>query len=265
MSDENKKKYSIIRTFIKPYWIISDNFKTFFVQGSFFAVFMLLISYLFGQKYMCFFNKSLAKNMYCPDAFFLFFPYFIIKILAISVCIDVWYNSVFKKVSIDKNYFKNRIIDFLKIFGFICAFIVFNSTPLISSLILFFRVPNPVWQKELMFFTVVSVGFLMPFILMRFYSLFPVFLSGGNWKQFKSVWKATNGQTMKIVVSCALIFMVDLVILISVLGTFYQKGSLPAELYNASGEVVFAFVNYFIIISFLNFLEIQKDIFIDKN
>lgn len=262
---ENKKKYSIIKSFLKSYWVLSDNVKAFFIQGSFFAVFMLLISYLLGQKYMCFFNKGVAQNMYCPNASLLFIVYFLLKLFAISVAVNVWYNSVFKKAEISLAYFKSNVFKFLKSFVCILLFVVLNAMPMVSSLILFNRVPNPVWQKELMFFIIVSTGFWVPFILMRFYGLFAAFLAGENWKQFKKIWEKTSGFTMKIVISCAFVFMVDLVALISVFGTFSRPSNLPAELYNMSAEVSLAFAAYFIVITFLNFIEFQKNTFLDDN
>mgnify|MGYP006373856763 CR=1 FL=1 len=62
MNDNEKEiKYSVIKAFMKPFWIISDNLKDFYTQGSIFSLFVVVISYLLGQKYICFFNENMAQ------------------------------------------------------------------------------------------------------------------------------------------------------------------------------------------------------------
>ena len=260
--NDNKKKYFVIQSFMKPFWIVFDNLKTFLLQGLLFSGVVVLLSYLMGQKYLCFFNQQMAENMYCPEMNTWYFPYLLLKLLIIAVFINVWYDTVFKNVQINKEYFKSGLKKIWKTFVLLLVFIAINFLPVISSLLLLFRVPNPIWQIEQLYFTVVSTGFLAPFLLIRFYGLFAEFLAGHNWKQFKIMWHKTSGSAMKIVLSCALLFLVGILMLIVFIGFFKSEVNLPPEIYNIWAEFVFAFVNCFIIVLLINFFEVQREEFL---
>ncbi len=265
MNDNEKEiKYSVIKAFMKPFWIISDNLKDFYTQGSIFSLFVVVISYLLGQKYICFFNENMAQNMYCPKLSYLYFPYLLIKLFAIAICINVWYDKVFKKEQINEEYFKKNWKKNIKTFAIFMLFMLLNLLPIVSGLILFFRKPNPIWQIELLFFTVVSVGFLAPFVLMRFYSYFASFFNGNSQNIIKKIWQKTQGYNTKISFTCIFVFLIDLILILTARGIFAKTVSFPAEIYNMLAEFVMAFVTYTIVILFVNFMEVQKQIFLDN-
>ena len=262
MKTQDEKKYSILKAFVKPFWIISDHFKNFLKQGCVFSFIVLVLSYVLGQKYICIFNKNLAQNMYCPDAQNLYLVYLFIKLLVISVFIAIWYDSVFNKCHINKEYFKANKFKFLKVFLVVIAFIIINFIPIVSTFILILRVPNPVWQIEQLFFTIVSIGFVLPIVLMRFYGLFALFLAGENWKRFGQAWKNTSWNNVKILFSNMLLVFIYLLTMLSASRVYIGKDYLPIEMYNMLSEFVFAFAGYFVIILQINFFEFQKQFFL---
>lgn len=259
--NDNKKKYSVVKSFMKPFWIIFDNFKTLLLQGACFSTIIVLLSYLTGQKYLCFFNQEVAQSMYCPNNH-LYFPYLILKLLVISVFINLWYDKVFKNIVINQNQIKICLKNSWKTLALMLVFIGINILPAISSMLLLLRVPNPVWQIEQLYFTMVAIGFLAPFFLIRFYGLFAQFLADKNWKQFKILWNNTSGFTMKIVLSCALLFLIGLMILAVAVGFFRGLTVLPAEIYNILAEFAFAFASYFVIVILINFFEVERKEFL---
>ena len=263
MNDNKKSKYSVIRSFMKPFWIVSENMQTFLVQGACFSAFVVVLSYLFGQKYLCFFNQDVAQNMYCPAMYHMYLPYLLAKFLLIAIFMNLWYDKTFKNITINRQYIKDHCKKFFATFGVLLIGLMINFLPIVSYLLLFFRNPNPVWQIEQLYFTVVAVGFLVPFLLMRFYGLFAQFLAGNNWKEFKKSWQRTSGYTMKIVLSCALLSLMCLLVILSVTGLLRSGSVLPAELYNIVAEFAFAFTSYFNIVLFIDFFEVQKEYFLE--
>ena len=261
---ENNKNWFVLKSFFKSMWLITDNLKNFFMQGFVFSLLLTLLSYVFGQKYMCFFNKDISENMFCPNLHYLYFLYLFFKIVLICIFINIWYDKLFNNTLINKEYFKKNYKKFLKTFIFLICFLMLNGIPFISMLILFLRVPNPDWIIELLFFIIVSVGFWVPFILMRYYSLFAVFLSNGNWKMFGKTWDNTDGYTGKIIFSASLIFMVNLILFVAVMSTFMRFSDLNPEVYNFIAEMFLGFVNYFIVIVMVNFCQTQKQIFLEN-
>lgn len=260
--NEQKLKYSIFKSFAQPFWVISDNINTFMAQGSIFSLLMLAISYLFGQKYFCLFNDSMKEKLYCPETINWYVPYLLVKIVLVSIFVNVWYNTVFKKVTIDKSYLKSIWKVVLKTIMLLLVFIVLNIMPLISGVVLFMRTPNPVWQIELLFFTFVSIGFLLPFVSLRFYSLFAVLLDSGKITEVKEIWNRGKGLTVKILISTSLVYMMCLLCFISVTGYLSVPRDIPGEVYNIMAELLFAFMNYFIVILVITFCEKQRQIFL---
>ncbi len=260
--NEQKLKYSILKSFAQPFWVISDNINTFMKQGCVFSLLMVIISYLLGQKYFCLFNDSMKEKLYCPETINWYVLYLFVKITVVSIFVNVWYNTVFKKVAIDKYYLKSMWKVILKTMVLLLVFIVLNIMPLISGAVLFMRTPNPVWQLELMFFTFVSIGFLLPFVSLRFCSLFAVLLDTGKITEVKEIWNRGKGLTVKILISISLIYMMCLLSFISVTGYLNVPRDIPGELYNIIAELFFAFMSYFIVILFITFCEKQRQTFL---
>lgn len=264
MNDNEKViKYSTVKSFMQPFWTIFDYLKTFAVQGFFFSLIMVLLSNIFNQKYVCVFNQEIAQSNYCINSTYLYIPYLFIKLVVMAIFINMWYATVYKKETIDKTYFQSAWKKFLKTFGFMIIFLIFNLLPLLSAMILIFRIPNPNWKIELLYFTVVSTGFLFPFVLMRFYSIFSLFLDGKNWKEFKNIWCKTSGYTMKIVLSCILMFFIDLILLVLTSEILSNSHGMPIWLYNMYAEIIFSYMNYFIVLSLINLFEVQKKTFLE--
>ena len=97
---------------------------------------------------------------------------------------------------------------------------------------------------------------------MRFYSSFALFLDGQNWKEFANVWKKTSGYFMKIILSCTMVFFINLVFLVLVAGIISNSHSMPVWLYNVYAEFIFYLMNYFVIVSLVNFFETQRKTFL---
>ena len=264
MNDNNKPiKYSIVKSFMQPFWTITDYLKTFIQQGLIFSLIMVIISYIFNQKYACVFNKNFAHTDSCINSTYLYVPYLLVKIGLMAVFVNLWYAVIYKNEVITKDYFKSSWKKFIKTFGFLIAYLVFNLIPLLSVLLLIFRVPNPNWKIELLYFTIVSIGFLFPFLLMRIYSLLALFLEGKNWKEFKKAWNKTKGYSMKIVLSCTLLFFVNMLVMVLTTEVLSDLHGLPIWFYNIYAEILFSLMNYFIVLTVVNFFEVQKKIFLE--
>lgn len=263
-NNKQQLKYSILNAVIKPFWIISDNLRIFFIQSIMFSFIVLMLSYIFNQKYSCYFNQDIASSIHCPQTFYWYMPYILLKLILTAIFINLWYDSVFKKTNINIEYFKLIWKKILKTLVFIFGFILFNTIPFISALLLVVRVPNPNWKIELSYFTIVSLGFLLPIILMRFYGLFAQILAQKKKGIYAKLWENTSGFTMKIIFSCFLMFMINLIIILAVIGILKGQANIPAQLYNMFSEIIFAIAYYFIIVLFTNFCEVQRQSFINE-
>lgn len=252
-------KYSVWKSIFIPLWGISDNIEKFLLSGCFFAAILTLLSFVFDQTYLCMFNPEMAKHLPCTDQGYLYVPYLILKLAVLAVFITIWFDWTYGKKVIDEKYIIYAGKTFLRNFVLLLSFIVLNLIPVVSGFLLLFRVPNPVWQIELLYFTFVGIGFVVPFILMRFYALYAVLLNGEGWKNFGLIWHNTSGNGFKIIFSSALLFVLILVLLLSVNATFQKSSAFPPQLYNFFAEFVFNFVTLLMVALVINFMQVQKD------
>lgn len=252
-------KYSVWKSIFIPLWGISDNIEKFLLSGCFFAAILTLLSFVFDQTYLCMFNPEMAKHLPCTDQGYLYVPYLILKLAVLAVFITIWFDWTYGKKVIDEKYIIYAGKTFLRNFVLLLSFIVLNLIPVVSGFLLLFRVPNPVWQIELLYFTFVGIGFVVPFILMRFYALYAVLLNGEGWKNFGLIWHNTSGNGVKIIFSSALLFVLILVLLLSVNATFQKSSAFPPQLYNFFAEFVFNFVTLLMVALVINFMQVQKD------
>ena len=135
--------------------------------------------------------------------------------------------------------------------------------PLVSAFLLLVRKPNPVWQIEIVYFTIVSLGFLAPFVLMRFYAVLAGVINDNVPDMLKTVWKNTGGYTAKIVISAILVYLIVILTVISVNSVILRlAGILPLYIYNLTAEYVFNFMLLFVVTLIVNFINYQRQMFL---
>lgn len=248
--------YSLFKGIINPLWTISDKLPEFIKISGAFALFLTALAYLFGQTYVCVFTDNTNISLPCFGRSFVYFPYLIIKLLVINIFIIFW----LKKVLFNQPFNKNMAA---KSVGLFFLFIILNLMPLFSAFLILTRVPNPVWQIELLYFFVVSLGFWIPFVLMRFYAVFIGVLSENKQKMIKTVWQNTGGYSTKIVTSGIIVYMICLLSVISLNSVIFRLTEvLPLQIYNLVAEILFNWMILFVVTLIVNFMNYQKQMFL---
>ena len=261
---EQKFKYPLIKAFTKPFSDVVDHMK-FFAALTFGTAFVLtLLAYAFGKTFLCSVS-SFNALIHCNESAEAYITYFFLKLFILSSFLKIWYDKIYLNKEINKTYFKNNIKRFIFFFiGFI-LFIILNLCPIFSFYLLVLRVPNPVWQAEIGYFTVVSTGFIVPFVMLRFYANLAELIEGENFKNFKQTAENTCYQFSKILVSFAFVVVFSLVLSVSTIGTLRMHifGNIP--FYNLFSEYVFALMTLLIATLFINFIRVQKEIFLQDD
>lgn len=249
-------KYMILKGVMNPLWVISDKLAEFIKTAGVFAIVLTLLSYIFGQTYICVFGTEYKESLYCLENSLLYFPYLVIKLLIINIFILFWLRKIILNQTINKTAAA-------KCAGIFFLFITADLLPLVSAFLLLVRQPNPVWQLELVYFTIVSLGFLTPFVLMRFYAVLAGALSDNIPNMLKTVWKNTGGYTAKIVISAIIVYLVGILTVISVNSVIMRlENVLPTHIYNFMAEYIFNFMILFVVTLIVNFINYQKQMFL---
>lgn len=243
--------------------VFMDYFKQFIILGAGCAVILSALAFTFGFSYVCGLIGGLETAVFCSGSQPLYLLYLLIKIFILSAFAVLWCRVAFygEKIGLKEAFsFGKRDVKFA--FTMILLLLL-NFIPMVSFYLLSIRVPNPDWRIEITYFAIVSVGFLVPFAVLRFYSVLGFIAGGESVPALKEIWLKSRGNTLKILLSLFLIF----ILLLLVLNNFYGNVNIGAE-----GSLVFSalssefFYNLFflvILVLWVNHCCLQKKYLFD--
>ncbi|MBO4285114.1 MAG: hypothetical protein J5895_02660 [Alphaproteobacteria bacterium] len=259
MNDDGQK-YPLLQSFSKPFSDVLDGFGLFLKYAVVFGVVFCGLAVLFKQTFLCS-SKGMPAFLTCSHNISLYVLYLLIKTFLLAVFIKIWYDALFLKEPPTCANLSRKFKAFFKIFGGIIVFLGLNIVPAVSFTLLSIREPSTIWQREICYFLVVSIGFWAPFLLMRFYADFAALIEGVPLIKFSTLWQHTTLKTSKIVLSFVLVALAVLVIFVLSIGLLRSHISGNLVLYNLFAEFVCALVLLFITAVLVNFMKFQKDLF----
>lgn len=204
-------KISLWRFIIDPFKILCTNWQIFFLLAVPTAILLTLSSFGFGRTTLCNINNELSLTSdICSDKSLNFYGNLFICFLILTIFAVKWYQFAIQKQPFTLKNLTNFNRRQIKSIGWMTVFTLINLSPLFALIILFLRVPNPVWQKELIFFTSVAWVFLLPILALRFYSLIAFSLEDRKSPSFKVIWNTTAGNMIKILLGTAVVVFLTL-------------------------------------------------------
>lgn len=249
-----KITYSIFKAIAKPFWLISNKLGFFAGLSILFASVLSGLSLLFSTVFHCSFTNE-AETL-CASFSTAYFFYLCTKTLIVILFIRSWIESL-DNAKVNTAYLTQTLNGVFKTFLCLLIFVIFNTLPLISAYILFIRQPNPVWQIELLYFTVVGLGFLTPFLLMRFYAYLGEQLENKYHDSFWASWHNTQGFLFKILLSIGVLYIFVLALYISANSpTLAENGFIGSFIENIAFLLGIALTS--------NFMLIQRQIFLPQ-
>lgn len=208
--DEKSVRLPVLRLSFEPFMLIIDHLKAFLGLCAFYAVIITLLSFLSGFSYVCMMGIESQGLLYCSTSNAVYVAYFLVKAVLYAIFSVRWAEIVFKHQNIAWGNLLMPGKTDVKTLGAFVAMILLNMVPLLSYYILWQSKPNPDWRVEVIFFAVVALGFLFPFVLLRFYSMLAFVINGEKLPPFKVVWDKTRGNTLRLLISFFLIIILAL-------------------------------------------------------
>lgn len=196
-----------------PIGILVYRFKQFLKLASIYAVLISILAFISRLSYTCGLNYDEEKMFFsCEYSPIIYLTFFLLRLFIAAVFLRVWYKTAVCGGEFDiKEIFSVKNVDW-KIFGGMIIAIVFLCLPIVSMYVLLYRVPNPDWRVESMFFAVASSGFWLPFVGLRFSSVFAFTLSEEKRPNLSAFWQRTTANTLKIIVSLTLMVILNAII-----------------------------------------------------
>ena len=196
-----------------PIGIIVYRFKQFLKIASVYAVLIGVLALISQLSYTCGLNYDEEKTFFnCEYSPVVYLTFFLLRLFITAVFLRAWYHIAVCGAEFDlKALFTVKAGDW-KVFGGMIVAIIFLCLPMISMYILLYRVPNPDWRIESVFFAFASSGFWLPFVGLRFASVFAFALSEEKRPNLSVFWQRTTGNTLKIIVSLTLMVILNAII-----------------------------------------------------
>lgn len=258
-------KMPIMRLVFSPFAILVDNAKKFFYLAVFYGIVISALSFLMGFAYICLFSSKQEGIIYCSNSDVNYIIYSLVKFFLIVVFAVKWGEIIFNRQNLSIKYLFLIGTRDLKIFLAFLIFIVLNLVPLLSLYILYIRTPNPDWVVEITFFAVVSLGFVVPFIVMRFYSVIAFIISGEKMPTLKDIWDRGEGNMVRLLVA---IFFIVLLAGFSFVNFFFnfKAAAVGNEFYiGIISELLYNVIVLLLFALMVNHCHVQKEILFGGN
>lgn len=212
-------KIPFFKIVFAPYNLLLDNGKSFFSLALPYALLITLVAFACGFSYVCLYANAIKVDAFCSTSTPLYLLYTILKLFFVAAFAINWCQTALKKEPFSWRLFISVDWRVLKLAGVFLLIVALNFMPLVSGYILYIRVPNPDWRIETLFFAVVALGFVVPFVVLRFYSLVAFIIYGQKIPSLKQMWCKTMGNGFSILTSLFVIFILTMFIL----GSFYRN------------------------------------------
>ena len=268
MEKTQKNKMSLNNLSSLPFSILIRNWKPFFTMAAVFAPIMAVLSFSTHNSLICGLTGMIDNEVFkCtqPNQA-LYFAFALLRLLLIVVFLKSWYRAAVKKELVSvKDMLIINAQDW-KLFAVFLVIGIINILPLISFVALIYREPNPDWIIESLYFAIVSCGFWLPFVMIRFYSV-PAFVAEGQKiPSFKKMYNLTEDNGLKLLISFTIVILFNALFMLYF--TIFANKIVPYNLFwlGIIGEVIYDVVLLAVMVIFMNYsIAQQKELFGSDN
>ncbi|MCQ2741438.1 MAG: hypothetical protein MJ210_04925 [Alphaproteobacteria bacterium] len=259
---EKTKRLPFFTTVFGSYNLLIEKFSKFFILATVFAAVVMFLSFVSGQEFMCG-NSVFRNNHYCSQNFLLFVINRMLLIILYLMFISRWYRYALSGEKLSCKFLFVPNLRDIKITGLFLAYCLTLAIAIFSFYLLLVRIPNPNWKIEILYFTVVSSGFLVPVLAWRFLVYFAYISENVKCPSIKDIWYKTARNMFPILAFwCIFLIFVIFLMQISLRFVFIPNPTI----YNAVlAEYLSAMIVFLIIACFTNYCYIQKSFFEEGN
>lgn len=257
LSGDAAVKIPFLGIVMGPFSLLTDNTKRFLIVGCFYSFILSLLAFSFGSSYMCSYPDYRALGNHCLFFGKLTFLHLLLRIVVICAFMQAWYGVCYQGKSTAWRQLFNLKGTLRSFLSFI-LFMALNFLSLLALYMLYQRVPNPNWQIELAYFTIVGIWVLVPFVLMRFYSLLAFVWAGEKLPSLGLIYKRSSGNLLRILVSLILLFFISIFFFLGYYNNFRLVAGSNAVYISVMVELLYNFFILILVAVFVNHCYLQK-------
>ena len=255
--EEGTVRFPLSRIVFGPYFIFMNHFREFFFTAAFFALLMSVVYLVGGQSMFCGLGLF-EQKLFCSNNLYFYIGTRLIVLLIVAAFCVRYFQTAWLGNNLSWKFILTPQKKDLTSFFALVVFILLNAISGLSWYLLAVRVPNPDWRIELTYFAVVALGFLVPFILLRFYSIFALIWNGEKISSLTQMWLKTRGNALRLIFSLTLWFFLFVFSLSAVSVNFNIAAQDNSFYIIFIGEYVFNFVVLILMSFFINFCGLQN-------
>ncbi len=258
-------KMPIMALLFRPFAVFADKFRLLVAVSGVLGLLTAVLATLLGFNYACMSLETSSQFFFCSGSETAYLLNLCLKTFLIALFIQKWYEIAFlgrpfsfsELLRVDAKTFKTVAL--------LILFILLNMFPALSFYVLYVRVPNPDWVVEITFFAFVSLGFLVPFVVMRFYSVFALFLGNEPVPSLKLIWRRGSGNNFRIILALFVIIVIMMMILINMYAGLRNIEDGYVNYVGIVGEFVYDTVFLMLLSLLVNHAYVQKQLLFGDN
>lgn len=263
--DSSPTRLPFFKTVFGPYTLFMDNFKNFILVAALFALALSFIALASGLGYMCLYPEARNLGGCRIPGLPLYLSLFVLKIFVAAMFAVKWYNVSFNKFPIRWCYLFSVDRSVLKTFlAFVVLFLIL-AVPLLSTYILYVRIPNPDWRIELIFFAFVSLGYIFPFVVMKFNSIFAFLMGNEPVPPLSCIWRKNNGNLLRILLGLFLLLLISFFSFVSYYSNFRSVAPANTIYISIIVEYLYNIILLAITTFFIGHCYLQKTLLFGEN
>lgn len=223
----------------QPFSFVIDGFWNWAKLALWYGLLLSLLAWGFGYLYVC--SQVIDGSFYyCSDSEIVYLVYVLLKIFILGVFAARWI-QIEQKLDFTLSWKQAINFDRAALRGgaLLLGFVGLLIFPFISFELLSARIPNPDWRIEISYFAVVSIGFLVPILAMRYYAWLAFAALNQKLPGVKTVWAMTRGQLFKILVALFVLLLLMIFILGNYFISFRYLGTGSLSIFTLVSELIF--------------------------
>lgn len=262
-SETSAKKIPVLTAIFGGYNLVINKFKEFIILGTIFSVVLMALYFCSGQDALCY-NRYYRASHFCNNNIVSYIVIHTIAAFVICIFLRCWYQIGILGKPLSWMLIIKPQTSELKIAG---GFLLYFCTLLLAGLsfyLLLIRDPNPDWKIELLYFTVVSLGFFVPILALRFSVYFAFFADNSKLPSLSCVWNKTAGNGFALLSGIIILMIIGLSISQAMMSSF-ARISEDVSIYTALGSEYLSNVSIlFIITCFMNYCYLQRNFLFER-
>lgn len=231
-----------------------------------FAGLETLIFAISGNLFICS-SGGYRETHFCNNSFWAFMFIQLLVIFIICMFARNWTAIALNKEKFNlKSIFVPSLRDF-KLLGLLGLYILTLAIAILCFYLLYIRVPNPNWKIEITYFAIISIGFIIPLLALKFSSYVAAAALGEKLVSPKIIWQKTSGNFMLILGGITLIGFLYLIIMLQASRFILLAGEVSSFLQALITEYIINLLKIIIVALLMNFCYIQHKLMFgsDKN